>query len=61
MTKIQVSQVIAILILIAFMFYTYQTEERLLYLFIPIALINILLWILRQRERKVTRDRASQE
>ncbi|MBM0067327.1 hypothetical protein [Alkalicoccobacillus gibsonii] len=61
MTKIQISQVIAILVLIAFMYYTYQTEERMLYLFIPIAFINILLWIMRQRERKMARAQESQE
>ena len=55
-TKIQISQIVAILVLIGFMYYTLQTGDRMIYLFIPIAFINILLWTLRQRERKVLRD-----
>ena len=60
-TKIQISQIVAILVLIAFMYYTLQTGDRMIYLFIPIAFINILLWTLRQRERKVLRDRKPDE
>ncbi|MDQ0207900.1 putative membrane protein [Alkalicoccobacillus murimartini] len=57
MTKIQWSQIVAIIILISFMYYSLQTGERTLILFIPIAAINILLWILRQRERRKLRNR----
>lgn len=56
MTKIQLAQVGAIIILIAFMFYTMQSGNQILTLFIPIAALNILLWILRQVERKKARD-----
>lgn len=56
-TKIQISQIVAILVLIGFMYYTLQTGDRMIYLFIPIAFINILLWTLRQRERRAFRDR----
>ncbi|TSB46111.1 hypothetical protein [Alkalicoccobacillus porphyridii] len=56
MTKIQMAQVGAILLLIGFMFYTVQSGNRMLALFIPIAALNILLWILRQVERKKDRD-----
>ena len=55
MTKIQIGQVIAVLLLIAFMFYTMQSGEQMLGLFIPIAGVNILLWVLRQVERKKQR------
>ncbi|WP_227936833.1 hypothetical protein [Alkalihalobacillus deserti] len=52
MSKIQISQLIAILVLVIFVFFSYQNESTATWLFYLLALINIGLWILRLFERR---------
>ncbi len=54
MTKIQIFQLIFLLPLLAFIFYTYFSGENNLIIFTILALINLALWIARQAERRKT-------
>lgn len=55
MTKIQRFQLIAVILLIIFVLYSYQSGTRNDFVFYPLVAINLILWILRQRERHKAR------
>ncbi|TWI53308.1 hypothetical protein [Halalkalibacter nanhaiisediminis] len=52
MTKIQFSQVVAVISLIIFVVISYQQGYRNDFIFYPLVSINLILWILRMRERR---------
>lgn len=52
MTKIQRYQLGAVLVLVAFVFYSYTKQIRNDFIFYPIVIINLILWFIRLRERR---------
>lgn len=58
MTKIQVYQLVAIIVLVIFVVLSYQQGSRNDFLFYPIIGVNLFLWILRQRERRQQKEMA---
>ncbi len=57
MTRIQLYQLIAVIVLVIFVVLSYQQGSRNDFLFYPIIGINLFLWILRQRERRQQKER----
>lgn len=61
MTKIQFLQAVAVISLIIFVFISYQQGHRNDFIFYPLVSINLILWILRMRERRSKRHSAVEE
>ncbi|WP_100404854.1 hypothetical protein [Bacillus solitudinis] len=61
MSKIQIFQLIGILALAIYVVISYGNEGRIEWLFYTIVVINIVLWVLRQMERKIEKQKNDAE
>lgn len=59
MSKIQVFQLIAIVVLAVYVLVMYQSDQSTNWLFYLIVAINLVLWIFRQIERKKRKETKS--
>lgn len=57
LTKIQLFQLLAIVILAIYVAISYKTHTLIEWLFYPIVIMNILLWVLRLHERRQKPER----
>lgn len=56
MTKLQLVQAVAVIALVIFVVISYQQDNRNDFIFFPLVGLNLILWIMRLRERRQQRD-----
>ena len=61
MTKIQVLQLFAVIALMIFVVISYQQGHRNDFFFYPLIGMNLILWVLRMRERRLKNESSAEE
>ncbi|MDT8862723.1 hypothetical protein N0O92_21265 [Alkalihalobacillus sp. MEB130] len=52
MSKIQIMQIFAVVVLLVFVYVSYQNDATVTWIFYALVIVNVVLWILRLKERR---------